>query len=91
MEYYTVTASNSSGCSVTSVATIIGASPIPGIQLSAVSIDPTCGGSNGSIDLTVTGFTGTLNYSWSANGQTAFATTQDISNVAANMYTCINY
>jgi len=53
------------------------------ISANAVATDAKCNGNaNGSVDLTVSGGTGGYTYLWSNN-----ATTQDLTNVAANTYT----
>ncbi|HNI43380.1 MAG TPA: T9SS type A sorting domain-containing protein, partial [Chitinophagales bacterium] len=51
------------------------------LGLTAATTPATCGANNGTVDLSVTGGTGTLSYFWS-NG----ATTQDLSGVAAGTY-----
>jgi len=86
---YTITATSTTGCSATTVATINGSNPIPGLVVSAVSQVPSCSTNNGSIDLTQSGFSGTLIYDWSYNGTSSFATTQDISNLAQGIYNCL--
>ncbi len=53
----------------------------PGMILSASLIQPNCPGSTGEIDLTVTGGSGVIQYSWS-NSQS----TQDITNLAGGTY-----
>ena len=61
----------------------ISATFAPKMTLSATHTDVSCnGGTNGAIDLTVTGGTGPFGFSWS-NG----ATTQNLTGLAANTYT----
>jgi surface protein len=77
---YSVTVTNAAGCLANTSSTVtVNALP----SLSNTNSNVSCnGGSNASIDLTVTGGTGTLNYAWSNA-----ATTQDISGIAAGTYT----
>jgi len=61
---YTVTVTDSKSCTAITSATITG--PLTGLSLSATSVNILCnGGSNGSIDLSVSGGTGAYTYSWS--------------------------
>ncbi|OFY70882.1 MAG: hypothetical protein A3G23_12235 [Bacteroidetes bacterium RIFCSPLOWO2_12_FULL_37_12] len=76
---YTVTVTTAGGCTAT--ASYVLADPVP-ITLSTTQVNPTCGSSNGSIDLTVAGGSGGLKYVWSSGN-----TTQDISSLAVNTYT----
>jgi hypothetical protein len=59
---YTVTSTDSKGCTQTSVATIIDP---PAIALTPASGSANCGSSNGNVVVTGSGGTGTLTYTWS--------------------------
>jgi gliding motility-associated-like protein len=79
---YTVTVTDKNGC--TTVVTQFIDQPLP-LTTSVVFNNVLChGGTNGSIDLTVSGGTVPYNYLWS-NGQT----TEDINGIGAGLYTVI--
>jgi len=78
---YTVTVTDANGCTKTTSATIT--QPSTGLKLATTKVNVLCNGAaTGSIDLSLEGGTMPYAYSWS-NG----ATTQDISNLAAGIYT----
>ncbi len=77
---YTVTISDANGCSTTNGPIAIAAIGTPSASVTVANI--ACnGGSNGSINLSVSGGTPNYSYSWS-NG----ATSQDINGLAAGTY-----
>src|SRR5690606_8474173 len=77
---YTVTVTDANGCTATETITITEPDEL---TLSYTPVNVSCfGGSNGSIDLSVTGGTGSYTYAWS-NGES----TQEISTLIAGDYT----
>jgi gliding motility-associated-like protein len=77
---YTVSVSNTDGCSVTQSYTVTQSST--GISLAATVTDVTCnGGNNGSINLSVNGGNAPYNFVWNNGAQT-----QNISNLNAGNY-----
>ncbi|AHM60822.1 gliding motility-like protein [Flammeovirgaceae bacterium 311] len=82
-QYYTVTITDQNGCTASAEMQVdeIGSA----ITATTAVTQPGCFGStNGSVDLTVDGGTGSYTYRWS-NG----ATTEDLSNVGAGTYTVV--
>ncbi|MCS6934621.1 MAG: choice-of-anchor L domain-containing protein [Chitinophagales bacterium] len=76
---YTVTVTSAGGCTATASATV---TQPAAISLNATTTPVSCyGGNNGSIDLSVTGGTGTYTYAWNGG-----ATSQDRSNLTAGSY-----
>lgn len=80
---YTLTVTDATGCSVVESFTIVEPDPI---VISMAVTDVTCeGGSDGAIDLTVSGGTGPYTYQWFPGGQT----TEDLSNIPAGTYSIV--
>lgn len=78
---YTVTVNDANSCSF--VTTAVVTQPASAITTSVSTTNATCSGStNGAVDLTATGGTGTLVFAWNNS-----ANTEDISNVSAGTYT----
>lgn len=77
---YLVTVSDANGCSLVKTA-VVGQSA-GNLSATTTSNNATCGQSNGSATVTVTGATGTVTYLWSNTGTTA-----SISNLAVGTYT----
>lgn len=80
---YTLTVTDANGCSVIENFTLVEPDPI---IISLAVTDVTCeGGSDGAIDLTVSGGTPGYTYQWFPGGQT----TQDLSNIPAGTYSIL--
>lgn len=77
---YTLTASDTAGCLTASDAVNITVDTTD-LNITATLTNPNCGSSDGAINLTVSGGSGSYTYNWS-NG----AATQDLSSVAAGVY-----
>jgi large repetitive protein len=83
---YTVSASNSIGCSVTSIVTITQSNAI--FINAPIFTAPLCnGGNNGSISVTATGGTGAISYIKNPSGQTSISGV--FGNVSAGSYTMV--
>ena len=77
---YSVTVTDANGCTANSIFPVSGSN---GITITSVETDVTCAGAgNGSVDLTVSGGSGSYTYSWSNA-----ATTEDITNLSPGTYT----
>lgn len=77
---YTVTVRDASNCTVSATTTVIAGNACCNIQITAVITQPSCGGSDGSINTTVVS-QGTTSYLWSNA-----ATTSDLSNLSPGTY-----
>ncbi|MBK9353828.1 MAG: SprB repeat-containing protein [Bacteroidetes bacterium] len=76
---YTVTITDANGCTTTASATVNNTN---GPSATASATNATCGNSNGSITVTVTGGTAPYTYNWGGG-----ITTQNRTNIAAGTYT----
>ncbi|MCB0397556.1 MAG: T9SS type A sorting domain-containing protein [Flavobacteriales bacterium] len=76
---YSVTVEDAMGCSKVASETV--GEPVA-VNVTSSTVDPSCGNSDGLIDITVTGGSPTYTYVWS-NG----ATTQDAGNIPSGSYT----
>ncbi|MEZ4919307.1 MAG: SprB repeat-containing protein [Saprospiraceae bacterium] len=75
---YCVTVTDVNGCTTS---TCVAINNSDGPELTTSVTDATCGSSNGSIDLSVTGGVGPYTYAWD-NG----STTEDLNNLSAGTY-----
>lgn len=83
---YTATVTDANGCTATAATAISAPDPI---ALSITGSDITChGGSNGTIDLGVSGGSGSYIHTWSGPGAFA-AASEDLSGVPAGTYTVV--
>ncbi len=84
---YKLTVTDQNNC--TAVRNVTITQPSTGITLSEVVTKPSCnGGTNGAVNLTVSGGSAPYTYAWtSTNGFTA--TTEDISGLSADVYTVV--
>ncbi len=81
---YTLTASDTAGCvTVTDQVTVTVLPSCCNLTFAATHVDPTCGASNGSINVNVTQGTGPYTYAWSDGP----ATTANRTNLPAGVYT----
>ncbi|MCG3167456.1 MAG: hypothetical protein POELPBGB_03248 [Bacteroidia bacterium] len=78
--FYSVTVTDANGCTTTESVTI---TQLSNLSVSSLITDATCGASDGAVNITVSGGSGNYTYSWSPGG----FTTEDISNLAAAVYT----
>jgi hypothetical protein len=78
---YTLTVSDSHGCSTSSTQTI---SQPAQLTATCTNVGSTCGNPNGSASVTAAGGTAVFNYSWNPGGQTTATAT----GLSAGTYTC---
>lgn len=86
---YSVTATDSKGCTVTIAGTNVSEPPV--IALSTIATPVNCnGGSDGEIDLNVSGGTGigTYSFEWTNSLSAIVGTSEDLSGLPASTYTC---
>lgn len=77
---YTVTVTDANGCTATASATVTG--PLSGMTLNSTMTNVSCnGGTNGSIDITVSGGTSPYSYNWGGG-----ITTEDRTSLTAGVY-----
>lgn len=80
---YTLTVADSNACvaPISDDVTVTVAGTCCNFDISAVTVDPTCGNTDGSIDLTITNGSGTYTFDWGTNG-----TTEDLSAIGQGIY-----
>jgi len=78
---YQVIITDDANCVDTLITTI---APLPNISLSTVKVDATCGNNDGSINLSVTGGSGTYIFEWSNS-----TSSEDVSDLAVGEYTVV--
>lgn len=80
---YNVLITDTNGCTVAASVTLT--QPAAALSANGTSTDATCGTSNGSIDLSVSGGTGPYTYAWSGGA----ASVQDPTNLGPGTYTVV--
>ncbi len=83
---YTVTVTDGNGCQQTATFTV-NQPPAISIQLNSITHVSCNGGSDGAIDITVSGGTGPYTYTWTDANNNPIAVTEDVSNLPAGTYT----
>jgi gliding motility-associated-like protein len=76
---YSVTVTDGNNCTATQTVTV---NNVSNLNITAIVTDAICANSNGSIDITVTGGSGSYTYAWSNQ-----ATTEDLAGLSAGVYT----
>lgn len=79
---YTVTITDTQGCEAELSIEIL---PSTAPTITATIVQPTCGNSDGSIDITPVNATSPINYQWDKNG-VDFAISQDLANITSGLY-----
>ena len=83
---YTVTATDGNNCQATQAITIVNPSPVPSPSISAV--DPTCGGSNGTANITNT--QANTSYAWfSGSSTTSLSSATSLTSLSPGNYSVI--
>lgn len=84
---YTVIITDANGCTSSANGTV-GQPPLLALSTTAVNVN--CyGGSDGSVDLTVTGGTSPFNYTWTNSLGSTVSSSQDLSAIPASIYTVV--
>lgn len=84
---YTVIVTDAKGCTY-SANGVIGQPPLLTLSTSAINVN--CfGGTDGSVDLTVTGGTGPYSYVWTNSLATVVSNSQDLVSIPASVYTVV--
>lgn len=79
---YTVTVTDANGCSIASTTTLQAGPVCCNLSFSATVNNPSCGGSDGGINITINSGSGNYSFVWSNS-----AVTEDLTNVPAGSYT----
>jgi Secretion system C-terminal sorting domain/SprB repeat len=80
---YSYTVTDTNGCTgITSIT--VTEPPVLSVTINSFSNPTTCGGSDGTIDITISGGIPSYTYLWNNN-----ATTEDVSGLSVGIYTCV--
>jgi gliding motility-associated-like protein len=78
---YTVTVTDASNCSIAASATVVAGPACCNLRIGASSVNPTCGNSDGSIDIRVISGSGDYSFIWNNS-----AVTEDLTNIPTGTY-----